>query len=367
MTFVESLGSLKTTSRRESAATAGRRRRILLLASEAEIQYRVLRCAASLDADVHVMGPVRAKPLAFSRFCKKFHAASDFAKTPEASLAQKIDALARAHGIDVVIPGDTVTTRLLTRIRAALATPVFPVPEAEAFEALATKDRFMELCGRFAIPHPKGALYLDRAGLLAAIDDGRVRFPAMFKPLNRAGGIGVVKADADNARALVAATDYAPILVQDFVDGEDRSISIFCRGGEIKKEVVYSHPDGVFRFHDEPELSRIVAAIAKEMRLDGVINFDARVDREGRVWLIECNPRFFFSMDAIMIAGINFADMEIGARTAFDPSRDVKLPRVTVKDFLKLRLPAGPDWKMLAHWLGDPLMLAYAATGMKRL
>ena len=351
----------------ESVAAAGRRRRVLLLASEAEIQYRVLRCTASLGADVHVMGPARAHPLAFSRFCKKFHAASDFAKAPEAALARKIDALAREHGIDLVIPGDTVTTRLLTRIRDALATPVFPVPEADTFDALATKDRFMELCERFGVPHPKGALYLDRASLLSAIDGGRVRLPAMFKPLNRAGGIGVVKADANNAHALAAAVDYAPILVQDFIDGEDRSISIFCRGGEIRKEVVYSHPDGVFHFHDEPDLSRLVRELAKVMKLDGVINFDARVDRDGKVWLIECNPRFFFSMDAIMIAGINFADVGTGARTAFDPSRDVKLPRATLKDVLKLRLPAGQDWKMLAHWLGDPLMLAYVATGYKRL
>jgi predicted ATP-grasp superfamily ATP-dependent carboligase len=366
MTFVDSLGSVDTGAW-ESAAAAGRRRRVLLLASEADIQYRVLRCAASLDADVHVMGPSRAHPLAFSRFCKKFHAASDFAKAPEASLARKIDAIAREHGIDLVIPGDTVTTRLLTRIRDALATPVFPVPEAETFDALVTKDRFMEVCARFGVPHPKGALYLDRAGLLAAIGDGRVRFPAMFKPLNRAGGIGIVKADADNAHALAAAIDYAPILVQDFVDGEDRSISIFCRGGEIKKEVVYSHPDGVFHFHDEPELSRLVRELAGAMKLDGVINFDARVDPNGKVWLIECNPRFFFSMDAIMIAGINFADVEAGTRAAFDPRRDVKLPRTMMRDVLKLRLPAGQDWKMLAHWLGDPLMLAYAASGYKRL
>jgi D-alanine-D-alanine ligase-like ATP-grasp enzyme len=241
------------------------------------------------------------------------------------------------------------------------------VPEAGTFDALVTKDRFMEVCERFGVPHPKGELYLDRAGLLAAIGDGRVRFPAMFKPLNRAGGIGVVKANADNAHALAAAIDYAPILVQDFIDGEDRSISIFCRRGEIKKEVVYSHPDGVFHFHHEPELSRLVRELAKAMKLDGVINFDARVDVHGKVWLIECNPRFFFSMDAIMIAGINFADMEPGTPAAFDPSRDVKLPRATVKDVLRLRLPAREDRRMLAHWLGDPLMLAYAATGYKRL
>jgi predicted ATP-grasp superfamily ATP-dependent carboligase len=166
---------------------------------------------------------------------------------------------------------------------------------------------------------------------------------------------------------LAAAVDYAPILVQEFIDGEDRSISIFCQGGEVKKEVVYSHPEGIFHFHDEPDLSRRVRELAGAMKLDGVINFDARVDRNGKIWLIECNPRFFFSMDAIMIAGINFADIEANTRTVFDPSRDVKLPRAALKDVLRLRLPAREDRKMLAHWLGDPLMLAYAATGYKRL
>jgi biotin carboxylase len=362
MTFADSF-RLADVPRRKIAARAGRRRRILLLASEAEIQYRVLRCAALPGVEVHVAGPEPARPLARSRFCKRFHASPDFAKGSEASLARRIDMLAHEHGIDLVLPSDTVTTRLLTRIRGRLSTPVFPVPDAEAFDALATKDRFMELCARLNIPHPKGELYLDRAGLQAAIADGRVRFPAMFKPLNRAGGIGIVKVDVENAQAIASSIDYAPILVQDFVAGEDRSISIFCRDGEITKEVVYSHPDGVFRFHDEPALSRIVRDLARTMHLDGVINFDARIEGCGRVWLIECNPRFFFSMDAIMVAGLNF--VETGSARSPDTKREVRLPRATLKELLRLRVPERGDLKMLAHWLGDPLMLAYAAAGAK--
>ena len=363
MAFVDSF-RFRDVSPRATAVAAGRRRRILLLASETDIQYRVLRCAASLDADVHVAGPERARPLALSRFCKRFHASPDFAKGNEASLARRINFLAQEYGIDLVLPGDTVTTRLLTRIRMNLSTPVFPVPDAEAFDALVTKDRFMELCGRLHIPHPEGALYLDQAGLLAAIADGRMRYPAMFKPLNRAGGIGIVKVDAQNAAAIASSIDYAPILVQDFIAGEDRSISVFCRGGEIDKEVVYSHPDGVFRFHEEPVLSGIVRDLARTMRLDGVINFDARIGCDGHVWMIECNPRFFFSMDAIMVAGLNF--VEIGSKGALDANREVRLPRATLKDLFRLRVPERGDLKMLAHWLGDPLMFAYAVAGKGR-
>lgn len=363
MTFVDRLGFVDK-GPREIAATAGRRR-ALLLASEAEIQYRVLRCAASRDVEMHVAGPAAARPLALSRFCKKFHGGPDFAKSDEASLARWIDEVARKHGIDLVLPGDTVTTRLLTRIRTMLSTPVFPVPDADAFDALATKDRFKELCERLHLPHPRGELYLDRAGLQAAIADGRIRFPAMFKPLNRAGGIGVMKVDKDNAQAIASSIDYAPILVQDFIAGEDRSISVFCRGGEIEKEVVYSHPDGIFRFHEEPALSAMVRDLAKTMRLDGVINFDARIGKDGQMWLIECNPRFFFSMDAIMIAGVNFAKIDTGPRAISVARCKVRQPRVTLEDLLQLRLPERSDLKMLAHWLGDPLMLAYAAAGSK--
>jgi len=100
------------------------------------------------------------------------------------------------------------------------------------------------------------------------------------------------------------------------------------------------------------------------MRLDGVINFDARIGCDGHVWMIECNPRFFFSMDAIMVAGLNF--VEIGSKGALDANREVRLPRATLKDLFRLRVPERGDLKMLAHWLGDPLMFAYAVAGKGR-
>lgn len=349
---------------RASAAVRRARPRFLVLAQDAELQYRVLRCAASLGAEIHVAGPARARPLALSRFCTRFHRAKDFAHAPEVELARAIDRIARDHAIDLVMPSDLETTRLLTRIRGRISAKVFPVPEAQAFEALATKDRFMALCRHHGIAHPRGEVFADRAALLAAAAEGRLRLPAVLKPRDGAGGKGVVRVDAGNLAAVAARIDYAPIITQDFIAGEDRSISVFCRDGRVQKEVVYSHPGGVFRFHREPELSLLVRRLVERMRLDGVINFDARIDRDGRAWLVECNPRFFFSMDAIMVAGMNFADA--GAAAGPAPKAELKLPRALLKACLHFKRPRLEDWRMLGHWLGDPVMLALAALGLQK-
>jgi hypothetical protein len=189
----------------------------------------------------------------------------------------------------------------------------------------------------------------------------------MLKPVNRAGSIGVMRIDAANAAETVAKLHYAPILAQDVVEGVDRSISIFCRDGTILKQAIYDHPRGEFEFVREPGLARIVARIAHDLRLTGVFNFDARVDAEGRVWMIECNPRFFFNMDVAMVAGMNFADItDVSGRQVSLAACEIRAPRALLRRLREYRLPRARDWQMLGHWLTDPLMFALIAAGYHR-
>jgi biotin carboxylase len=301
-----------------------------------------------------------------SRYCARyrgFDLAADFAKA-----ACRLDAYAKRHGIDLILPSDAATTRFLAAIQPMLSTPVFPVPDIAAFDVLATKDRFMALCRSMDIPHPEGAVFSSKADLAEAIAQGQFNFPAMLKPVNRAGSIGVVRIDPANAGETVARLDYAPILAQDFVDGVDRSISIFCRDGAILKQAIYDHPGGEFKFVKEPRLARIVARITHDLRLTGVFNFDARVDAEGRVWMIECNPRFFFNMDVAMVAGMNFADVtDISDRQVASLANcEIRAPQALLRMLRDYRLPRARDWKMLGHWLADPLMFALIAAGYDR-
>ncbi|HXL98404.1 MAG TPA: ATP-grasp domain-containing protein [Rhizomicrobium sp.] len=342
-------------------------RAVLLLAHALQAPYRVLRCAAAAGAKVYVFGAAQARGLAASRYCAGFR---DFTFDPapnEEIAVARIEAFAQAHAIDMILPADGVTTRFLAMVRTRLTTPVFPIPDLATFDALATKDRFMDLCRAHDIRHPQGRLLANREALTAILANDCVRLPAILKPINRWGGVGVVKIDRNNAGAVAATIDYAPILIQDYIEGRDRSISIFAREGRVAKQITYCYPDGAFTFAREPELARIVGGIARDLRLDGVFNFDARIEADGTVWLLECNPRFFFTMDAAMIAGANFAKIENAGDTVIGvPDCELRQPEALLKHLACGRRPNRLDCKMLIHWLKDPVYFGRAIARRRR-
>ena len=361
-------------------ASACAPRNVLLLAHARQAPYRVMRCVAALGAKVYVFASPEARSLGISRYCVSLR---EFAFDPPPlrnRAVAEIEEFAAAHGIDMILPADAVATRFLATIKPLLSVPTFPIPDLKTFDQLATKDRFMEFCRERGVRHPEGRLLANREALVAALQNGAVRLPAILKPINRWGSVGVVRIDADNALEIASQIDYAPVLVQDFIKGLDRSISIFGSRGKIAKQVTYSYPNNEFTFVREPELERIVGDIARDLKLDGVYNFDARIEEDGTVWLIECNPRFFFTMDAAMVAGANFAQIEhpglqdrilrlrenseIPAITV--PDGQLRQPEALLRNLLRGRLPNALDLKMLCHWLADPLYFGLAVAGFKR-
>jgi len=337
--------------------------RVLLLAAGFAAQYRVLRCTAALGADICVAGAGAARSLALSRFCRRFRSFS-FEDVDAAEAARRLDAEARRWQADIVLPADFTTTKFLAQVKPHLTTALFPLPDYSAVESLGSKDRFMEVCRQLDIPHPEGIVVADGAALLEAVAEGRIGLPAILKPLALAGGMGVTRIDAENALEVAGAVDYAPILVQRFVEGIDRCITIFCSDGKVLKQAIYEHPRGAFRFLEDDALSRLAARFASAMKLNGVINFDARIDGQGRVWIIECNPRFYFNMDVAMVAGLNFADWRTQAASV--QAKEVRIPNALLSGLLRLRLPSRSDLKMLWHWLKDPVMFGLVAAGYQQ-
>ncbi|HEY1630395.1 MAG TPA: ATP-grasp domain-containing protein [Rhizomicrobium sp.] len=341
-------------------------RAVLMLAHAHQAPYRVMRCLAATGAEVHVLAGPQARSLGLSRFCKNLrNFPLDPAPNDDVAIA-RIEAYCESHGIEMVLPADAVATRFLASIRDRLSMPVFPIPDLKTFDQLATKDRFMAFCRERAIRHPEGRLLANREALKIALANGCIRLPAIVKPIDRWGGLGVIRIDEHNAQEIAAKIDYAPILVQDYIEGADRSISIFAIRGRVTKQVAYCYPDGAFTFAAEPELARIVGGIAADLSLDGVFNFDARIETDGSVWLLECNPRFFFTMDAAMVAGANFTKIEDEGVVIGVADGELRQPEALLKHLARGRLPNMRDWKMLAHWLRDPLYFGLAVAGYKR-
>ncbi|MFL6690882.1 MAG: ATP-grasp domain-containing protein [Alphaproteobacteria bacterium] len=339
--------------------------RLLLLATDFGSQYRALRCVAALGAEVFVLGSGAARSLAMSRYCKRFLPFSF--ESGDTAAAAAVEAAAGALDIDMLVPADLPSAEFLARVKAHLHTPTFPLSDAAALKALGTKDRFAETCRRLGVPHPAVMLFQDKARLLDALQEGRIALPLMLKPLNRAGGVGVTRIDQSNAEERIEDLTYAPILAQAFVEGTDRCISLFCRDGVVLKQVVYEQSGGCFRFLDDATLARAAAHFVSALNLSGLINFDARIGADGKLWIIECNPRFTFNMDVAMVAGVNFADFTGAPMSAHAAGgQEIRIPRALLRALMQFRRPRAADLRMLLHWLKDPLMFALVSIGYQQ-
>ncbi|AAU90618.1 hypothetical protein MCA0146 [Methylococcus capsulatus str. Bath] len=332
---------------------------VLLMASNTPFQYRVLRCAAQAGASVFILGSKRAKFLALSRYCKGFVPyPRDFVEEDSTELVCIVNDLIYKLGIDYVIPGCGDTTRLLGEIGSRLHARCFPVPPPSVFDTLNDKSKFASLCLDLGMPHPASVLLAGPAELKSMYDSGQLHFPLIAKPVDAYGSEGVVKLEALSVQVNLDKIDYSPILLQEFVEGEDVCISLFCVQGVCKRQVVYKRKRGI-SFIEHDSLSDLAQAVARHLNFDGVICFDARLAPDGKsVYLIECNPRFWYNMDFAMVAGVNFVGLGIdpvGHESRAATKKAFSSPySLALKVFTPWRINA-QDVAMFRYWLADPI------------
>jgi biotin carboxylase len=338
------------------------------------LQFRVLRCAADAADEVHVLGTASSRRITSSRCLTGFHPAAHLDDPVDlAEAADEIDRVAAQLDAALVIPGDGRATRLFARLRGRLRAACFPVPTAPVFDLLNDKWRFGQLCGELGVPYPAARLFVDWAELRAAAGRGELPFPIIVKPIDQAGGRGVVVfrsleellARGGRAGLRARAIDYAPVLAQRFVEGDDICLSAFCRHGEVLADVVYRKRGGDCLFTENPELVELAGRVLGHVAYDGVSNFDARVDRAGRVHLVECNPRFWYTMDMTLLAGVNFVALGLQEAVARDVGART-VGAVLLSNASLLRALGAPwtmtslDLTVLRYRLRDPVPVLHA-------
>lgn len=290
---------------------------VLLLVADGRLGYRVLRCMAEVAERVIVLGSCgecrwKTKGLAKSRFCAAFVQATWGFQ--DRRTVDQINDLASRHPGAVVVAADLPSACFLAAFGDSLSARTGPVPAAQVLRRLARKDDFAQLCAEAGIPHPETAVASDLADLRRLLRGKPHAKIFMLKPLDQDGGAGVRKVRASEADRLNL--PYAPILVQEFLDGEDLSASAFCVQGRVLVFQAYRHVvrrllrktvHGRMEFFDCPRLRDLAGQVVAHTRCSGVINFDARRTPEGEISLIECNPRPWYNMHLAMLVGLNFA------------------------------------------------------------
>jgi len=246
-------------------------------------------------------------------------------RMPSERAGALLNAIARDHRIDVVVPADTRFTRWLIEHARVLKTPCFPLPDLNTFRTLRHKGAFARFAERRALAHP-ATVVVRRA---EDADEFRMPLPLIVKPAQGEGGRLVERVDDRAAlRAAVARTLRAQrgaAIVQRVVDGEDIDLSVLADRGRVVAWTIQQRNERgavYFREHDRVlELGRRLCELAGH---HGVAHIDMRLDAEGKPVLIECNPRFWASACDSARAGVNFLERGLDLlerRDATDPGR----------------------------------------------
>jgi predicted ATP-grasp superfamily ATP-dependent carboligase len=346
------------------------RPRVLLVSSLISMPYRVMRVAQAAGAEIYVLGNAKSACLKYSRYCKQF-VLTEVPITGEAEprLVGEINRWVGWFGIDLVMPGDVQATRSLIAVRDRLAAPCFPMPNLEQFDRLNDKWFFTGLCGELGVPTPKSWYFADAAELHGAVAAGRLPLPAIAKPINHDGSLGVIKLDADDALTQIQKIDYAPLIVQEFIAGRDIGASVYCERGEIKAFIAHELKRATYSSLDDQRILAALTRVMGRMGVDGVYNFDMRLAPDGTIYYLECNPRFFFKINLSMLAGINFVAMGLARATnlpaAPSPGAAVRMPKALAAAALFMPWKISRrDLAMLWYFWGDPISSAREALGI---
>jgi biotin carboxylase len=332
----------------------------LMLAFAFTLPYHAMRAAADAGVTVHVLGNGVSDALRTSRCCasyRRLDCAGEPVNAPQ--ILGEIDRLVRQHRIDVIFPSDDVSTRLLIAIRDRLPVRTSLLPDLATFDLLNNKWHFTRYCHAEGVRVPEGWCFETPGELRAALRSGEISLPITVKPTNRSGSVGVFHLRDDNDRALLERIDYRPIVVQRHIVGESVCISTICRDGRIVVHAGQRRDERRFQLFSHPDLLRNTERLAAATRLNGPANFDAVIEAETDLaYIVECNPRFWYTIYLSMLFGLNFMRPALADRAPEGEAETAVTDtlELSVKQTLRHYFRAKPIDRALARYhLFDPI------------
>ncbi|HSF01659.1 MAG TPA: ATP-grasp domain-containing protein [Solirubrobacterales bacterium] len=294
----------------------------------------------------------RSYPARYSRAAVPAFAWIDPWKQPNA-LVERLLEFGRAQPEPPVFYYDgDADLLLLSRHRARLREAFrFVVAEAELVETLVDKARFQALAEQLELPVP-GAQRLSVVDEPPSAVD--LTFPVVVKPLTRQGETWrplteskAIHVESPAALSLLwprLAETVPEMLVQEVVPGPESSIESYHtyidESGEIAGEFTgrklrtyprrYGYSTAV-TITQSDEVTALGREISRRLGLRGVAKLDFKRGPDGRLRLLEINPRFNLWHHPGAIAGVN-------------------IPALVYSDLVGVPRPAPPRWRPGVRW-----------------
>jgi predicted ATP-grasp superfamily ATP-dependent carboligase len=294
--------------------------RVLVTGSEHPAGLAALRGLSAAGFEPWAAVQTRGAPGARSRTATGIVDVPDARTEPDAFVDALAEAARRLNAA-AVLPGTEAALLALAGRRDAFPASIAVGDAPESVLRRATDKTALALLAlRAGLDTPPTRIVIAEDGLAADYD---LSFPAVVKPLRSElttadGGLRRfeahrVESRAELDRALRELPDQVG-LVQPYIEG--RLISV--NGVSWRGSVEGMHQHVVYRVWPErcghlayaetiplgEERGRAVAAFMRELDWSGVFNLQL-IERDGRQYVIDLNPRFYHSLGLAVSAGVN--------------------------------------------------------------
>ena len=286
-------------------------------------------------------------PSFYSRYAQTRLPWDDFSKDLEALLDTLLRFGKTQNEPPVLFYEEDAQVLLISRHRERLKEAFrFVVADATLVEDLLDKARFQDLARRHGLPVPPAQHFHPVA---TEPEDLDLAFPVILKPLIRlerwSDTFGLRKAlEVDNLDALRALWPQlleagVELLAQQLIAGAESQIESYhtyvdqtgAVTGEFTGRKIRTYPlryghTTALELTDAADVRQLGRDIVERLKLSGVAKLDFKRDGEGRLHLLEINPRFTLWHHAAAVAGLNipalvYADLTGTPRPATTPAK----------------------------------------------
>jgi predicted ATP-grasp superfamily ATP-dependent carboligase len=282
---------------------------------------KVLRCLGQASGlSVHILSTTRSPLFRFSRQHAHLHRHSSQNDDEWIDVIRKT---VRRLEIDVVLPATLKGVQLVSQRRQEIAevAAIPPIPEFATLELARNKWSLYQFAKEHGLPVVPSVLIDDEGKPVADSPDlDLIEYPALLKPTLQRGGSGIVKvqapSDLQTAWKDKRISKRSEYILQSYVPGVDVSLSALCRHGEVKIHTVWrqllpsKQPFCVPQLVEYQQVKgavEVVKQLVSALQWDGVANIDLILDqRDGKLKILELNPRFWLSLLGSLSAGVNF-------------------------------------------------------------
>lgn len=270
--------------------------KLVIVINDPVVGLGLLRAASFNGYETDVVARTGCAWLAWTKACGRF------SEIDESLIENDLTTVLQDLGYDdsryFCLAAGEIATKALAEAAHVIRAQTLPTIFSEEALLLGNKAGFADICQNLEIPIPMTWHVTKKEEILQLTTHNNFSFPVIIKAVNMSGSIGIkMAASADEVEALVADStfNFSPLVVQEYIKGEDICLSFFAQEGGI--DLAYGQKVSKFgaSFPAYDEFFEHAKLISKSIGYTGAANLDARVDDQGRLYLIECNTRFWAS------------------------------------------------------------------------